>query len=84
MPGVDFKRPAENVGALVPAKKAKTMDVVASGASVTRTSNLLAPIMLLQGHEGEIYSAKFSPDGSCLASGVFDQKNFFLERLWRM
>jgi len=77
MPGVDFKRPSDNAGALVPAKKQKTMEIVASEPSVTRTSNLLAPIMLLQGHEGEIYSAKFSPDGSCLASGGFDQKIFF-------
>ena len=38
-----------------------------------RTSNLLAPIMLLSGHEGEIYTAKFSPDGQYLASAGFDR-----------
>lgn len=37
-----------------------------------RTSNLMAPIMLLSGHDGEIYTAMFSPDGSCLASAGFD------------
>ena len=39
-----------------------------------RTSNLMAPIMLLQGHEGEIYGAKFSHDGKYIASTGFDQK----------
>lgn len=36
--------------------------------------------MLLHGHEGEIYSARFSTDGTCLASGGFDQKIF----LWNV
>lgn len=34
----------------------------------------MAPIMMLSGHDGEIYAAKFSPDGSCLASAGFDMK----------
>ena len=38
-----------------------------------RTSSLLAPIMLLTGHEGEIYTAKFSPDGQYVASAGFDR-----------
>ena len=38
-----------------------------------RTSSLLAPIMLLSGHEGEIYTAKFSPDGQYVASAGFDR-----------
>ena len=33
-----------------------------------RTSRLEAPIMLLTGHEGEIFCCKFSVDGSFLAS----------------
>ncbi|CAH1248663.1 SNRNP40 [Branchiostoma lanceolatum] len=42
-----------------------------------RTSSLQAPIMLLSGHEGEIYAAKFHPEGNLLASGSFD-RNIFL------
>lgn len=38
-----------------------------------RTSNLDAPIMLLSGHEGEVFCCKFSPDGSYLASSGFDR-----------
>ena len=38
-----------------------------------RLSNLTAPIMLLTGHEGDIFTAKFSPDGDHLASGGFDR-----------
>lgn len=41
---------------------------------LTRTSNLLAPIMLLTGHDGEIYSGKFSPDGQCCATAGYDLK----------
>lgn len=37
-----------------------------------RTSSLKAPIMMLSGHEGEIYTAKFSNDGTFLASAGFD------------
>lgn len=42
----------------------------------SRTSNLLAPIMLLTGHQGEIYCGKFHPDGTCLASAGFDRQIF--------
>lgn len=56
---------------------------------VKRTSDLQAPIMLLSGHEGDIFSAKFHPDGRVLAStgaerniylwNVFgDCENFFI------
>lgn len=67
-------------GALVPAKRPRNeLDVYSENngalisASPGRTSNLQAPIMLLTGHEGEIYSAKFSPDGTYLVSGGFDR-----------
>lgn len=38
-----------------------------------RISNLEAPIMLLTGHEGDIFTAKFSPDGQLIASSGFDR-----------
>jgi len=76
MPDEAFKRPATSQ-ALVPAKKAK-QDIVQGG--FRRTSSLLAPIMLLTGHDGEIYSAKFSPDGTAIASGGFERLIF----LWNV
>ncbi|KAK6740429.1 hypothetical protein RB195_008723 [Necator americanus] len=45
-----------------------------------RTSKLQAPIMLLTGHEEEIFAARFSTDGTCLATAGFDQKIF----LWNV
>lgn len=38
-----------------------------------RTSSLQAPIMLLSGHEGEVYCCKFHPNGATLASAGFDR-----------
>ena len=46
-----------------------------------RTSGLLAPIMLLNGHAGEVFGVKFSPDGSVLASCSHD-KNLHLWRVY--
>lgn len=40
---------------------------------VKRTSHLQAPIMLLSGHEGDIYCTKFAPSGQFLASAGFDR-----------
>ena len=42
-------------------------------AQIPRTSSLLAPILLLQGHTSEIFSAKFSRDGKYIASGGLDR-----------
>lgn len=41
---------------------------------VPRTSSLLAPIVLLEGHQAEIYSCKFDPSGKALASAGFDKR----------
>ena len=43
----------------------------------SRTSGLVAPIMLLTGHSGEVFGVKFSPDGTVLASCSHD-KHLFL------
>eukprot|EP00741_Cyanophora_paradoxa_P003849 tig00000718_g3743.t1 len=59
-----------NAGAII--KKQKT-DGALIPAGVKRTSNLQAPIMLLTGHKGEVFSMKFSPNGKHLASASFDK-----------
>lgn len=40
---------------------------------VQRTSSLLSPIMLLEGHEGEIFACEFHPEGDHLMSTGFDR-----------
>ncbi|OON18374.1 WD domain, G-beta repeat protein, partial [Opisthorchis viverrini] len=42
--------------------------------SIPRTSNLLSPNMLLNGHDSEIYCGKFSSDGTFLVSAGFDRR----------
>ena len=59
-----------NGGALVPAAPAGGALVAAGPA---RTSELLAPIMLLTGHGGPVLSTKFSPDGNHVLSGGHDK-----------
>ncbi|KAI6205159.1 WD-40 repeat protein [Aphelenchoides besseyi] len=51
-----------------------------NGSGRPRQSNLQEPIMLLTGHEGEIFTSRFSPDGTCLASAGYDQRIF----LWNV
>ncbi|XP_055838060.1 U5 small nuclear ribonucleoprotein 40 kDa protein-like [Episyrphus balteatus] len=43
-------------------------------AGVQRTSNLSASIMLLEGHQGEIYTCEFHPDGELLMSSGYDRQ----------
>ena len=50
-----------------------TFLVFSNFQGIQRLSNLMAPIMLLTGHEGEVFCAKFSPDGKMLASAGFDR-----------
>jgi Prp8 binding protein len=60
------------------AKDAQGSAVVQAGAK--RTSNMEAAIMQLTGCEGEIYAAKFHPDGNILASAGFDRQIY----LWNV
>lgn len=41
---------------------------------VPRTSSLFSPIMLLEGHEGEVFACEFHPEGEHLMSTGFDRK----------
>lgn len=69
----------ENSGALVPVKKPKQNQIALTGqggaiqALPQRTSSLEAPIMLLSGHEGEVFTTRFHPSGETLASAGFDR-----------
>ncbi|KAK3575997.1 hypothetical protein CHS0354_007535 [Potamilus streckersoni] len=76
---MDYKRKAAEM-ALVPAKRPRNELVLSDKennsllqSGIPRLSNLLAPIMLLTGHEGEIFCVKFAPDGNFLASAGFDR-----------
>lgn len=75
---------ANEQSSLVPVSKKTRSEIVAYAAKSrradTRSSNLFAPIVLLSGHESEIFSCKFSPDGNILASAGSDRKIF----LWNV
>lgn len=81
----ELKRPAPTEStALMLAKRSrnelvatKPQDGSVLQSGPPRTSNMDAPIMLLTGHEGEIYSAKFHPEGQFLASAGFDRQILF-------
>jgi Prp8 binding protein len=38
-----------------------------------RTSGLQAPVMELTGHTGEVFAARFNPEGNYIASGSMDR-----------
>ncbi|CAB3401077.1 unnamed protein product [Caenorhabditis bovis] len=66
--------------ALVRSNGAQMMAAGDPMSEVPRLSNLQAPTMALYGHQGEIYTAQFSPDGTCLASSGYDMQIF----LWNV
>lgn len=77
---MDYKRKASEGIVAIPAKKSKNELAIRYGArnefdenGIRRTSHLQAPIMLLSGHEGDIYCTKFAPSGQFLASAGFDR-----------
>lgn len=86
------KRAADGSTALVEKKQrtseaGTTLATVSGGGSGTiqvagpqRTSELLAPIMLLTGHDGPVLTGKFSPDGRHMLTGSQDR----LMLLWEV
>lgn len=74
-------------GALVKRQRTEANElVVSTGApdakkDISRTSDLKAPIMQLEGHGAEVYTCKFSADGDLFASAGHD-KSIFLWRTW--
>lgn len=75
------KRPADAV-AVIPEVKRTRQDVALCNnrdkqlleAGIQRTSNLMAPIMALDGHQGEIFTCAFNPEGELLVSSGFDRQ----------
>ncbi|KAK7125120.1 hypothetical protein R3I94_019229 [Phoxinus phoxinus] len=73
------KRGLEMAVVPVGVKRARTELVSAaqsqqlSAMGPPRSSSLQAPIMLLSGHEGEVYCCKFHPNGATLASSGYDR-----------
>ena len=50
---------------------------LAMQAGPARTSSLLAPTMLLTGHDAAVYTFKFDPTGAFCVSGGFDRQLLF-------
>ena len=85
---MDLKRPGEEL-AIVPVSKRARSEIanVNKGTSIvqndiSRTSNLMAPIMLLEGHQGEIFTVEFHPEGQYLASAGFDRQIYIWNVYW--
>ncbi|EGD79062.1 U5 snRNP-specific protein [Salpingoeca rosetta] len=80
----------EASSALVPVKKAKQDGSSSSNkqlatqsssgaiqaAAPARTSSLMAPVMLLEGHKDEVFTCKYNPSGSHIASAGMDRQIF--------
>lgn len=59
---------------LVSVAKRPRTELVSTGPP--RTSSLEAPILLLSGHQGDIFCCKFHPEGHLIASAGFDRQIF--------
>jgi Prp8 binding protein len=59
--------------ALIKQTEAEKIHEVVVASATQRTSQLDAPTMLLTGHQGHVYSSKFNPTGSMLASGSHEK-----------
>jgi len=85
-----MKRSAEDPAGqmvLVPQKKQRNEIMIANNSAmrvvesnIPRTSNMEAAIMMMSGHEGEVYCGKFHPAGNILASSGYDRQIF----LWNV
>ncbi|EDQ85719.1 uncharacterized protein MONBRDRAFT_11616 [Monosiga brevicollis MX1] len=75
---------ANNALVAVPAAKRSKNEIVLAGSSSgnngqivpsgpPRTSNLMAPVMRLEGHAEAVYAGTFSPSGHMLATAGFDR-----------
>mmetsp|Transcript_9271 Transcript_9271/g.17982 ORF Transcript_9271/g.17982 Transcript_9271/m.17982 type:complete len:345 (+) Transcript_9271:38-1072(+) len=71
------RSPTGDGGALIETKKAKSNALMTMGPE--RTSSMLAPIMMLQGHGGEVLSFQFDPAGKHCASAGHDKDIFLWE-----
>ncbi|MED6215999.1 hypothetical protein PIB30_003646 [Stylosanthes scabra] len=77
-----FPSEGENALSVVGPKPMEWSTVPFSGPQVPgpngkkRTSSLESPIMLLAGHQSAIYTMKFNPSGSVIASGSHDREIF--------
>lgn len=78
MPAIPQKRAADNSALVaVPqsAKRSRNDELVLSNKDkqliekgIQRTSNLFAPIMKLEGHESDIFTCEFHPEGEYLGN----------------
>jgi Prp8 binding protein len=74
-----FKAKKQKTALIAQTKADKIHEVIVASAT-QRTSQLDAPTMLLTGHQGHIYSCKFNPTGSMIASSSHEKSVF----LWNV
>lgn len=78
MPMVAQKRPADNSLVAVPqvAKRTRNDEIQTykdkqlADIGIHRVSNLFSPIMKLEGHDSDIFTCEFHPDGEYLGKTV--------------